>query len=167
MLSQIERLIVLKGADLFTATPEELLAEIADLLVEEEYLAGTAIFAKGAPGASMYLIVEGQVRVHDGQHTLNLLGPRDVFGEMAVLDPAPRVASVTALSDILLLRLDSDLLFELLERRPDIGRGVIRVLIGHLRARVQDISAARAQIDALPSGPAQAQGPVLDRLDPA
>lgn len=152
MLSHIERLIVLKGADLFAATPEEALAEIAELLVEEEYASGATIFNKNDPGTCMYLIVEGTVRVYDGQHTLNQLGPRAVFGEMAVLDPSLRVASVTALSDVLLVRLDSDLLFDLLDRRPEIGRGLIRVLIGYLRARVQDVREARAELDALQHG---------------
>ena len=149
MLSQIERLIALKGADLFAATPEESLAEIADLLIEEEYAEGALIFQKGDLGISLYLIVEGAVRVHDGEHILNHLGARDVFGEMAVLDPAPRVASITALSDLLLLRLDSDLLFDLLQHRPEIGRSLIRVLIGHVSARFQDIHAIRAQLTAI------------------
>lgn len=153
MLSRIERLIALKGADLFASTPEEALIEIADLLVEEEYAQGDAIFHKGDPGTSMYLIVAGSVLVHDGQHTLNHLGPRDVFGEMAVLDPAPRAASVTALDDLLLLRLDYDLLADLLAYRVEVARGLLRVLNGHLRARLNDINQARARLAGRP-GPA-------------
>ncbi|GAB4116241.1 MAG: hypothetical protein Fur005_38330 [Roseiflexaceae bacterium] len=145
MLSQIERLIILKGADLFAATPEDALIEVAERLIEQEYPAGTVIVQKGDPGTSMYLIVEGQVQVYDGEHQLNTLGPRDVFGEMAVLDPAPRVASVVAMSDLFVLQLESAVLFELLEHRPEIGRGLIRVLIGHLRARSRDIAAERAR----------------------
>ena len=41
----------------------------------------------------MYIIVSGRVRVHDGERTINELGEREVFGEMALLDPAPRAAS--------------------------------------------------------------------------
>lgn len=149
MLSRLERLIVLRGATIFAATPESSLAEIAEVLVEEEYPAGALVFRKGGSGSCMYLIVGGRVRVHDGEHTLNFLGPRDVFGEMGVLDPAPRVASVTVEEDALLLRLDAELLFDLLDRRPEIGRAVIRGLIGYLRARVQDIAEIRHQLDAL------------------
>jgi CRP-like cAMP-binding protein len=147
MMSQIERLIALRGVALFAATPESSLIEIADVLVEEEYTAGTLIFRKGDYGTSMYLIVHGHVRVHDGDHTLNNLGPRDVFGEMAVLDPAPRIASITAIDDVTLLQLDSELLFDLLDRRAEIGRGLIRGLIGHLRARAQDIAVIHRQLD--------------------
>jgi CRP-like cAMP-binding protein len=152
MLSQIERLIVLKGADIFASTPDDLLAEIADLLLEESYADGATVFEKGDAGTSMYLIVEGRVRVHDGPHTLNQLGPRDVFGEMALLDPAPRAASVTAIEGLLLLRLESDLFFELLDRRPQIARGLIRVLSRYIRARVRDLDAARTQLASLEPG---------------
>ncbi len=148
MLSQIERLIALKGTDFFGATPEDSLAAIADLLVEEEYAAGAPVVHKGDFGTSMYVIVDGAVRVHDGEHTLNELGARAVFGEMAAIDPAPRVASVTAIDDLLLLRLDSELLFELLHQRPEVGRSVIRVIIGHVHARVQDIRDVRARLGA-------------------
>lgn len=150
MLSKIERLIVLKSADLFSAVPDSLLAEVSDLLVEEEHPDGAQIFAKGDAGTSMFLIVEGRVRIHDGPHTLTELGSRAVFGEMAVLDPAPRVAAAAAQGDVLLLRLESELLLDLLERRPEIGRGLMRVLIGQLRARVEDIRAVRGQLDSLP-----------------
>lgn len=149
MHSTIERVIILKGADLFAAVPDALLAEVASLLVEEEHAGGATIFHKGDPGASMYLIIEGRVRIHDGPHTLNELGSRAVFGEMAVLDPAPRVASATAEGDVVLMRLESELLLDLLDRRPEIGRGLMRVLIDQLRARVQDIGAARAELDAV------------------
>ena len=149
MLSQLERLIILRGVGIFAATPEHALGEVAGVLVEEEYPAGAIVVQKGDLGTSMHLIVSGRVRVHDGEHILNFLGPRDVFGEMGVLDPGPRVATVTATEPIVLLRLDSDLLYDLLDRRPEIGRGLIRGLIGHLRARVQDIAAARRQLDLL------------------
>lgn len=155
MLSQLERLIILKGAELFAATPEASLAEIADLLEEEEYAAGAVIFHKGDPGNSMHLIVSGRVRVYDGDHTLNFLGPRELFGEMAVFDPAPRVASVSAEEGVVLLRLEADLFFDLLDRRPEIGRGLLRVLINHLRNRVQDIADARLQLDMLQRLPAR------------
>lgn len=148
MLSTIERVIILKGAELFAAVPDALLAEVAALTEEEEHADGAVIVRKGDPGSSMYLIVEGRVRIHDGPHTLTELGSRAVFGEMAVLDPAPRAASATAMGDVLLLRLESELLLDLLDRRPAIGRGLLRVLIGQLRARVQDIDVVRARLDA-------------------
>jgi CRP-like cAMP-binding protein len=141
MLSTIEKVIILNTVDLFSATPEDVLSEVADLLVELRVPNDTQIFAKDDPGDSMYIIVVGEVRVHDGATTLNHLGERMIFGEMALLDAAPRVASVTTIDDTLLLRLDQEPFFELMDDRIEIARGIIRVLTGHLRNRVRDLTA--------------------------
>lgn len=145
--STIEKVIILGTVDIFAATAEEILAEMADLLVEVDVPAGTQIFAKDDPGDSMYIIVSGRVRVHDGEQTLNELGERTVFGEMALLDATTRLASVTTIEDTLLLRLDQESFYELMDDRIEIARGVIRVLIGHLRNRLSDLADARRHAD--------------------
>ncbi|NJN43377.1 MAG: cyclic nucleotide-binding domain-containing protein [Anaerolineae bacterium] len=89
------------------------------------------------------------MRVHDGERTLNTLSDRDVFGEMALVDPAPRVASVTAMEDTLLLRLSQDPFYEAVNSQAEIARGVIRVLSRHLRDRVQDVGRLDMDLRAL------------------
>jgi CRP-like cAMP-binding protein len=83
---------------------------------------------------------------------LNYLGERDVFGEMALLDPEPRLASVTAIEATRLFRLDQAPFYELMAERPEVATGVIRVLSGHLRNRVRDIAGLNARIKELESG---------------
>ena len=144
MLTTIEKVILLKDADLFAETPDELLAEVAELLTEVELPAGEAVFKKGESGDSLYIVVSGQVRVHDGDYTLNLLGESELFGEMALLEPEPRMASVTAETDALLLRLDGEPFFELMDTRSEVARGIIRVLSRRLRQRVQEVAALHA-----------------------
>jgi len=146
MLTTIEKVILLKDADLFAETPDELLAEVAGLLTEVELPAGEAVFGKGESGDSLYLVVSGQVRVHDGDYTLNVLGETEVFGEMALLEPEPRMASVTAETDALLLRLDGEPFFELMDTRSEVARGIIRVLSRRLRQRAQEVAALRAAL---------------------
>jgi CRP-like cAMP-binding protein len=119
------------------------------VLEEVEYNQGETIFEKGDLGDSMYIIVGGKVRVHDQDNTLNFLGERDVFGEMALLDPEARVASVTAMEDTRLLRLDQEPFFELMEERIDVARGIIQVLTRYLRDRVKDLAEMRSRIEAL------------------
>ena len=143
MLSTIEKVIILKDVDLFAGTPDDLLAEVAGLLAEVECVPGQAIFAKGDAGDSLYLIVSGEVRIHDGDYTINLLGETEVFGEMALLDPEPRMASATAASDALLLRLDQEPFFELMDTRSEVARGIIRVLSARLRQRVSEVATLR------------------------
>lgn len=139
MLSKPERVAILRSVSLFAETPDEILADMADLLKSLELKAGETIFHKGECGDCMYIIVEGRVRVHDGDLILNYLGVADVFGEMALLDAEPRVASVTAAEDTHLLRLDQDAFYELMSSRAEVARGVIRVLNRHLRGRVRDM----------------------------
>ena len=89
----------------------------------------------------MYVIVSGKVRVHDGPRTIAELGERQVFGEMALLDREPRSASVTALEDTQLFRIEAEPFFELIDDRPEVARGIIRVLTGYVRARMRELAA--------------------------
>jgi CRP-like cAMP-binding protein len=146
MLSTLERVITLKAVGIFAELPDDILMEVAGLLEEIDVGAGALIFHKGEPGSSLYVIVDGEVRVFDGPNTLNHLGPRDVFGEMALIDPEPRVASVEALRDTQLLRLDKAPFDELVDDRIEITYGMIKVLANYLRNRVQDLNAVREQI---------------------
>jgi HEAT repeat protein len=145
MLSTIEKVIILKGVNIFSSTPDEILAEVAAVLEEVTLQAGEIVFNKGDLGDSLYLIAVGKVQVYDGEHTLSLLSEGDVFGEMALLDPEPRSASVKALEDTRLLRLDREPFFDLMEDRIEVARGIIQILTRRLRARVVDLNALRSQ----------------------
>lgn len=129
----IEKVITLKAVPMFARTSEEVLADIAAILEEVEVAAGETIFEKGEVGDSMYIIVEGRVRVFDGAHTITELGERDIFGELALLDPEPRVASIAALEDTRLFRLDRAAFSELMAGSIEIVRGVLSVLCERLR----------------------------------
>jgi CRP-like cAMP-binding protein len=87
----------------------------------------------------MYAIVDGRVRVHDGERTLTFLGKHDVFGEMAVLDPEPRSASVTVVEPTRVLVLRRDAFYRLVDSRGEVMRGVIHILAQHLRARSREM----------------------------
>jgi len=65
---------------------------------------------------------------------LATLGDGEVFGEMAVLDPEPRMASVSAIEDTLLLRMDGSALQDLMTEYDEIARGIVRMLCRRLRA---------------------------------
>ena len=133
MLSLIERVLILKTVSIFGETPDHLLAEVADLLNEQDVPVGETFITKGDPADCMYVIVKGEVKVHDGDRELSRLGARDIVGEMAVLDPAPRSASVTTVEPTHLLKLDRAPLFELIADRAEVAQGIIRVLASRLR----------------------------------
>jgi HEAT repeat protein len=139
----IEKVITLKAARMFAEATEEVLAEVAAILEEVSVAAGEAVFAKGDAGDSMYIIAEGRMRVADGERTVGELRPGDVFGELALLDPEPRLFTVAALEDSRLLRLDRDAFLELMAGNIEIVRGVLHVLCERLRQAESETAAER------------------------
>ena len=141
MLTLVEKVMLLKTVEFFAEVSEEVLAEAAAALVELEVKAGETILAKDERSSAMYLIVEGQVGLQNGDRNSAPLGEGEVFGELALLNPVPQSAAVTALTDARLLRLDQALLFELLEDHPPLARGIIQ----RLAQRLQRAGQGRAE----------------------
>jgi CRP-like cAMP-binding protein len=134
MITALEKVLFLKSVDLFRSLLGEELATVAEIAEEQPFAAGEAVFAEGEPGDALYLVIEGAVRMHRGDRLLAVLGVRDVFGEMAVLDAEPRSASATVVKDAVLLKIGRDDFRDILTERPEIGIGVIQVLSRRLRA---------------------------------
>lgn len=133
MISTVEKVLFLKGVDLFKSIPSEELSSIAQITDEIEYTKDEQVFAEGEQGDAMYLIVDGQVKVHSGDHVFAELGTRQVFGEMAILDAEPRSASITSMSDLTLLKIRREDFTEILAEKPEISQGIIQVLTHRLR----------------------------------
>ena len=140
MLSTVEKVLILKTVSIFSETPDNVLADVADLLEEVNADANEIIFKQGESGDSMYIIIDGKVRVHTDERVLNHLGESEVFGEMALLDPEPRLASITAMEPTRLFRLDQSPFYQLMAERPEVATGIIGVLTKRLRDLVHDVS---------------------------
>lgn len=139
MLSTVERVIILKSLSMFADTPDEALYELADLLHEEEVQPGEVIIRQGETGESLYIIVRGQVEVVDGERVINQLGERAAFGELSLLDSSPRTATVRAVQETSLLRLDQMPFYELMSDYVEVAMGTIRMLTRNLRARTDEL----------------------------
>ncbi len=129
----IEKVLLLKSISIFSDTPENVLAEVANLLHETEFEGDVTLFNEGEIGNCMYIIYHGNVRIHKGSQTLVVLKDRDFFGELSLLDTETRSATATSVDNCLLLRIDQGPFFELLETQPEIAQGVIRILSKRLR----------------------------------
>src|SRR5687767_9630477 len=105
MLSTVEKVLFLKSIDLFSQLPGEELAVVAQFATEESREAGEELFAEGDLGDALYLVIEGKVRVHKESRQIAELGERESVGEMAILDASPRSATVTAATDVRVLKL--------------------------------------------------------------
>lgn len=129
----IERVFILKRTDLFKGLPSEVLASFANHLDEVYVGEGRSVFLKGDIGKAMYVVVDGRIRIHDGDEEIEVLGPDQVFGEVTVLTAEVRTESATALEESRLLRLDQDVLYEVMAGRPAVSRGMIKVLVERLQ----------------------------------
>jgi CRP/FNR family transcriptional regulator, cyclic AMP receptor protein len=133
VITTVEKVLFLKSIDLFRGLPGEELAQIAEIAEEVPMSAGGLVFGEGEPGDALYIVVEGRVLVHRCDKSLAELGGRECFGEMSVLDAEPRSASVSALSEALLLKIGREEFKDILSERPEISLGIIKVLSRRLR----------------------------------
>jgi CRP/FNR family transcriptional regulator, cyclic AMP receptor protein len=133
----IEKVIILKSVEIFRDLAEEHLVDVAGILERKDVREGERILREGDLGTSMFIIADGVVRVHRGDRLVATLGPGDVFGEMAALDPEPRSASVTALEETLVFELDGADLYELMADHIEVVRAVTRVLVRRVRSALR------------------------------
>ncbi len=105
-----EALDSLRTIPLFSSVSDEDLESTASLLIERRFPKHKTVVEEGLPGDYMYVIREGRVKVTklsgDGREKiLELLEAGSFFGEMSLLDSAPRSASVKALTEVRILAL--------------------------------------------------------------
>ena len=142
-LGLVERVTALHHVDLFAGVPGRVLAAVAEAAEEVRAQAGTVLIEEGAVEAHLFAVVEGRVRVQRGGQTLLEQGPGATVGELAVLVPQPRSASVTVIEPALLLRVDKSVLDDLLADWPELAEGVIAALVGRLRAAAEHAGGER------------------------
>src|SRR4029078_13525755 len=100
------RVAALPRVERSAGIPARVRAAVAEAGIEKRLAVGELLMEEGAVEAHLYAVVEGSVQVHRGDRTLVERGPGATVGELAVLVPAPRAASVTALEPTLVLRVD-------------------------------------------------------------
>ncbi len=123
----------LRRASIFSSTPDNVLAAVADSVEEVRLVPNQQLFAKGDHGTSMYVIAAGLVRVHIGDQTIVELSDGEMVGELAALDPAPRSASVSAIDPSTLYQIEQSTLQSLMADHPEIVQGIIKELAHRLR----------------------------------
>ena len=104
------------------------------------YPAGTAIFDAGDPGDAMFVISSGEARVDVGGR-FHVLKPGDFFGEMALLAPGPRMATVKAESDVESVMIRADAFQSFLLEHPAVALSMMKQLVIRLREVEQRIDA--------------------------
>jgi len=130
----------LRAVPLFAAASEQELARIVAVVRAMSFARGRIICAQGVFGVGMHVITEGWVQVRATHAPDTRLGPGAYFGEMAVLDGGPRMATVTAVTDVRTLVLDGYDLSKILDEQPAVARKLLDHLCQRLRDQAANIS---------------------------
>ncbi len=98
------------------------------------YNAGDVIFQQGDKAEELYVIQSGTVEIRLGNRLLDTLPERSIFGEMALIDDAPRSATAIAATDVKLVPVGEKQFLFLVSRTPHFALNVMRALARRLRA---------------------------------
>ena len=99
----------------------------------ESHPAGHTVFSAGDPGEAMYVVLEGEVDLMIGGRVVETLGPGEPFGEMALIDHAPRVATVVARTPCRLLAIPEKRFLFMVQQTPFFSLQIMRVMAERLR----------------------------------
>ena len=134
----MDRIELVKAIPLFESLEDDDLAALAHKLREVSVGAGERVFAQGDQGDAMYVIESGAVDIVAGsgkqQVILASLFKQQYFGELALLDGAPRSASAVASRPTQLLALDRDDFVEFIKKRPDAALAIMHEVGERMRA---------------------------------
>lgn len=111
---------------------------LAKTMRSTTFARGHTVFRQGEPGNEMFVIVSGKVKVNravaDGRESLlAILGPSDIFGELALFDPGPRTSTVITLTTVKARCIERESLLEWMADRPEIAQQLLQVLARRLR----------------------------------
>jgi CRP/FNR family transcriptional regulator, cyclic AMP receptor protein len=134
----MQKVLLLRRVDLFADMTTQQLGHIATVTREQVQSAGSMIFAEGDPGDALFLIVSGDVEVLRDGKRLKVLRDADYFGELAVLTGETRNASIRALTDCLLLRLERSDFHKVLAGSFEAVLAVIRIICRRLQQTIGD-----------------------------
>jgi signal transduction histidine kinase len=127
------RVRVLRGVDIFSELRRPLLEELAQKVELIKLASGENLINKGDQGDAMFVITQGQVKVHDGSYEFAKLGQGECFGEYALIDPEVRNASISGATDTTLFKLNRDDFYDLVDESPGFVNSVLIILIRRLR----------------------------------
>jgi CRP/FNR family cyclic AMP-dependent transcriptional regulator len=99
----------------------------------DTYQAGQAVFQEGEMGAEMYVVLDGEIELRINGKVVETLGPGEPFGEMALIDQAPRVASAIAKTPCRLLAIPEKRFLFMVSAMPHFSLQIMRVMADRLR----------------------------------
>jgi len=110
--------------------PDDLFTERTEVI---NLHVGEALFREGEPGDVMYVLITGTVNVVVGGEVIEEAGSGALLGELALIDSAPRTATVVATTDCRLAPLNKEQFHTLIRETPYFATEVMKVMADRLR----------------------------------
>ena len=150
----LKDLIALKRVPLFSQLSLEQLSSIDKLMVTRHHLKGEHIFENGDLGSELFIVLEGEVRIHRDQPgrevTLGRIDASGYFGEMAVFEDLPRSAGAMAATNTTLRVLRKDRFNAIVHEHPEVMLEVIKYLSQRLRVANEQLGMAARTAEPAP-----------------
>jgi CRP-like cAMP-binding protein len=130
----------LRSIPFFAGLADEDLRNLVATGAPASFQPGQAIVSRGDPGDAMYVVLSGRAQVDVGGRYHDL-GPGDFFGEMALIVPRPRIATVKAVEPAEALRIPADGFQAFLLQNPTVALAILRAVVERLREVEERIDA--------------------------
>ena len=127
------RTTLLRRSHLMQGMTDRTLEAIGDLATEVQFASGEAIVREGDPGDAFYVITAGSAVVQQNGARLRELGEGDFFGEISLIDGAPRTATITATDEVSALTLQREQFQRLIDEHPSVRLELLMALTERLR----------------------------------
>jgi CRP-like cAMP-binding protein len=127
------RINILSEMSLFAACRDKELAKVVSITTEIRRGAGEVLCTEGDRADECFILVEGTAVVTIAGKLVAELGPGSIIGELSLLDPGPRTATVAALTPIWMLVLSRREFTTLLYSAPDVVRRILSSMAHRLR----------------------------------
>jgi hypothetical protein len=139
-ISTLERILLLREVPMFSRLAPEDLEQIAEIAQEQLYPDQAVICYEGEPGNTLFIIVNGKVAVikksGKQEDVIAIREPGEFVGEMAILESAPRYATLKASGEVRVLIIEGAAFTAILLDRPEVAVSVLR----HMSSRVRQLN---------------------------
>lgn len=138
MLTAVERVLILKSADLLRDVGPRRLLKLAEVAREVELSKGGIIYREEDAADALYMVVEGRVRLSAGERTIAEVGPGEAFGTWALVDDSERGQKAECIEDGLALAVHRDEFYDVAAGDLRLLQEVVRALARRLRTLVAE-----------------------------
>jgi hypothetical protein len=132
-MHDLEKLVILRGCDLFKNLPADILLLLAERLEVVLITKETILFKEGDIPGDLYIVAEGDINIVHGEQLITSKKKFDFIGELSILDDKPRTATAVAATDVVVLKMSKIEYDRILDDFPDILRTIAQTRLGYLR----------------------------------